>query len=99
MLGRQRCFLAEIRRRCGSAQDKVTGPPGRPERCPGAGRKSVDAAGQLTLHYMGNQPDRICVVTRGTEVPGHEDISGSPRMLAFIDVPPETMFLPQAAEL
>jgi hypothetical protein len=54
---------------------------------------------QLTLHYMGNQPDRICVVTRGTEVPGDEDISASPRMLAFIDVPPGTMFLPQAAEL
>lgn len=54
---------------------------------------------QLTLHCMGNQPDRICVVTRGTEVPGHEHISASPRMLAFIDVPPETMFLPQAAEL
>lgn len=54
---------------------------------------------QLTLHYMGNQPDRICAVTRGTEVPGHEEISASPRMLVFIDVPPETMFLPQAAEL
>lgn len=54
---------------------------------------------QLTLHYMGNQPDRIRVVTRGTEVPAEEDISASPRMLAFIDVPPGTMFLPQAAEL
>lgn len=54
---------------------------------------------QLTLHYMGNQPHRIRVVTRGTEVPGDEDISASPRMLAFIDVPPETMNLPQAAEL
>lgn len=54
---------------------------------------------QLTLHYIGNQPHRIRVVTRGTEVPGEEDISASPRMLAFIDVPPETMFLPQAAEL
>jgi hypothetical protein len=54
---------------------------------------------QLTLHYLGNQPDRICVVTRGTEVPDGKDISASPRMLAFIDVPPETMFLPQAAEL
>ena len=54
---------------------------------------------QLTLHYMGNQPDRICVVTRGTELAGDDDISASPRMLAFIDVPPETMFLPQAAEV
>jgi hypothetical protein len=54
---------------------------------------------QLTLHYLSNQPERIRVVTRGTEVPGKEDISASPRMLAFIDVPPKTMFLPQAAEL
>lgn len=54
---------------------------------------------QLTLHYMRSQPGRICVVTRGTEVPGQEEISVSPRMLAFVDVPPETMFLPQAAEL
>jgi hypothetical protein len=54
---------------------------------------------QLTLHYLSNQPERIRVVTRGTEVPGDEDISASPRMLAFIDVPPGTMFLPQAAEL
>lgn len=54
---------------------------------------------QLTLHYTGNRPDRICVVTSGTEIPGDKSISESPRMLAFIDVPPETMFLPQAAEL
>jgi hypothetical protein len=32
-------------------------------------------------------------------VPGKEDIGATPRMLAFIDVPPGTMFLPQAAEL
>ena len=54
---------------------------------------------QLTLHYLSNQPDRIHVVTQGTGVPGKEEISASPRMLAFIDVPPGTMFLPQAAEL
>jgi hypothetical protein len=54
---------------------------------------------QLTLHYLSNQPGRICVVTRGTEVPDDKDISASPRMLAFIDVPPKTMLLPQAAEL
>jgi len=54
---------------------------------------------QLTLHYLSNQPDRICVVTRGTGVPGKEEISASPRMLGFIDVPPGTMFLPQAAEV
>jgi hypothetical protein len=54
---------------------------------------------QLTLHYLTNQPRRIRVVTHGTEVPGDKDISASPRMLTFIDVPPRTMFLPQAAEL
>jgi hypothetical protein len=54
---------------------------------------------QLTLHYLSNQPDRIHVVTQRTGVPGKEEISASPRMLAFIDVPPGTMFLPQAAEL
>jgi hypothetical protein len=54
---------------------------------------------QLTLHYMSRQPDRICLVTWGAEVPGDEAISASPRMLAFIDIPPQTMFLPQAAEL
>jgi hypothetical protein len=54
---------------------------------------------QLTLHYMRNQPSRICVVTRGTELPGEGAISATPRMLAFIDVSPGTMFLPQAAEL
>ena len=54
---------------------------------------------QLTPHYLSNQPERIRVLTRGTEVPGMEVISASPRMLAFIDVPQGTMFLPQAAEL
>ena len=39
------------------------------------------------------------MVARGTEIPSREDISASPRMIAFIDVPPGTMFLPQAAEL
>lgn len=54
---------------------------------------------QLSLHYLVNQQDRICVVARGAKVPSPEDISASPRMIAFIDVPPGTMFLPQAAEL
>lgn len=54
---------------------------------------------QLSLHYLVNQQDRICVVAQGAKVPSSEDISGSPRMIAFIDVPPGTMFLPQAAEL
>lgn len=54
---------------------------------------------QLAFHYLANQPNRIRVVTRGSEVPDDEDVSASPRMLAFIDVPPGTMLLPQAAEL
>lgn len=54
---------------------------------------------QLTLHYLSNQPGRLRVVAQGTGFPGKEEISASPRMLAFIDVPPGTMFLPQAAEL
>jgi len=54
---------------------------------------------QLALHYLVNQQDRICVVTKGAEMPGPEDISASPRMIAFIDIPPGTMLLPQATEL
>lgn len=53
----------------------------------------------MSLHYPVNQQDRICVVTRGAEIPRDEDISTSPRMIAFIDVSPGANFLPQAAEL
>ena len=54
---------------------------------------------QLSLHYLVNQPDRICVVGPGDPLPGAEAITASPRMIAFIDVSPGTRFLPQAAEL
>ena len=54
---------------------------------------------QLSLHYVVNQPTRICVVSQDTQLPGNDAIAASPRMLAFMDVPPGTMFLPQAAEL
>ena len=54
---------------------------------------------QLSLHYLVNQPDRICVVSPGDPLPEAEAITASPRMIAFIDVPPGTRFLPQAAEL
>ena len=54
---------------------------------------------KLSLHYLVNQQDRICVVAGGANIPGKEDISASPRMIAFVDIPPDTMFLPQAAEL
>jgi hypothetical protein len=46
-----------------------------------------------------NQPERICVVGQDTPLPGAEAIAASPRMIAFVDVPPGTRFLPQAAEL
>jgi hypothetical protein len=51
------------------------------------------------LHYLVNQPERICVVNQNTPFPGAEAIAASPRMIAFVDVPPGTRFLPQAAEL
>jgi hypothetical protein len=54
---------------------------------------------QLALHYLVNQPERICVVGPDTPVPGAETIAASPRMIAFVDVPSATRFLPQAAEL
>jgi hypothetical protein len=57
------------------------------------------AARQLALHYLVNQPERICVVNQNTPFPGAEAIAASPRMIAFVDVPPGTRFLPQAAEL
>ena len=54
---------------------------------------------QLSLHYLVNQPERICVVGQDALLPGAEAIAASPRMIAFVDVPPGTRFLPQAAEL
>jgi hypothetical protein len=54
---------------------------------------------QLSLHYLVNQPERICVVSQDNPLPCAEAIDASPRMIAFIDVPPGTRFLPQAAEL
>jgi hypothetical protein len=54
---------------------------------------------QLALHYLVNQPERICVVGRDIPLPRAETIAASPRMIAFVDVPPGTRFLPQAAEL
>jgi hypothetical protein len=54
---------------------------------------------QLSLHYLVNQPERICVVGQGDPLPEAEAITASPRMIAFVDVPPGTRFLPQAAEL
>jgi hypothetical protein len=50
---------------------------------------------QLSLHYLVNQPDRICVVDQDAPIPEAEAIAASPRMIAFIDVPKGTRFLPQ----
>lgn len=41
---------------------------------------------------------RIRVVTCGAEVPGKAEISASPRMLTFVDVPPGTMFVLESVE-
>jgi hypothetical protein len=54
---------------------------------------------ELCLHYLVNQRDRICVVNRDAPLPGPAVIGASPRMIAFVDAPAGTRFLPQAAEL
>ena len=54
---------------------------------------------ELSLHYLVNQRARICTVGQGTRLPSAEAIGASPRMIAFVDTPPGTRFLPQAAEL
>lgn len=54
---------------------------------------------QLSLHYLVNQPERICVLNQDIPLPDADAITASPRMIAFVDVPPGTRFLPQAAEL
>jgi hypothetical protein len=54
---------------------------------------------QLSLHYLVNQPGRICAAGRETPLPDAAAIGASPRMVVFVDVPPGARFLPQAAEL
>jgi hypothetical protein len=54
---------------------------------------------ELSLHYLVNQPGRICAVGRDSLLPSSEAIAASPRMIAFVDAGPGTRFLPQAAEL
>jgi hypothetical protein len=54
---------------------------------------------ELSLHYLVNQPDRICVVGQESPLPSSDAIAASPRMIAFVDAGPGTRFLPQAAEL
>lgn len=45
------------------------------------------------------RPSRICLVAPGTPLPDATAISTSPRIVAFVDVPPGARCLPQAAEL
>lgn len=54
---------------------------------------------ELSFHYLVNQPGRICAAGNGSPLPDSERIGESPRMLAFVDVGPGAIFLPQAAEL
>ncbi|WP_155948733.1 hypothetical protein [Mycobacterium sp. URHB0044] len=57
---------------------------------------------ELGLHYVLNLPsDRtwICPTGENWQPPSREDIIGSPRILAAIDFPERTQFLPSAAEL
>jgi hypothetical protein len=54
---------------------------------------------QLSLHYLVNQPERIRVAGQHDPLPDAAAIGASPRMVAFVDVPPGARFLPQAAEL
>jgi hypothetical protein len=52
----------------------------------------------VALHYLENQPDRIHF-TDHLKMPEDDDIAKAPRMLAFLDLQPQTMILPMAAEL
>lgn len=54
---------------------------------------------ELSLHYLVNQPSRICEVSQASPLPSADAIAASPRMVAFVDAGPGTLFLPQAAEL
>jgi hypothetical protein len=54
---------------------------------------------QLSVHYIVNQPDRICVVNQDAPLPDHRAIAASPRMIAFVDIQPGAKFMPLAAEL
>jgi hypothetical protein len=55
---------------------------------------------KLSLHYKANHPERIWF-QEGPDwnLPLPDKILQSPRMIAFIDAPPGTQFLPAAAEL
>jgi hypothetical protein len=54
---------------------------------------------KLSLHYLVNQPGRVCFIGPESPLPSQDAISASPRMIAFIDACAGTQFLPLAAEL
>lgn len=55
---------------------------------------------ELALHYVLNNPDRLWYHEgEQWQLPASAAILGSPRMLAVIDCPPKTKFMPMAAEL
>jgi hypothetical protein len=55
---------------------------------------------ELCLHYLVNQPDRVWF-HEGTDwrLPTQKEILTTPRMIALVDTPPGTQFIPLAAEL
>lgn len=56
---------------------------------------------ELAFHYVQNQPDRVWFHAGNDwkDLPRSDDILKTPRMLAFIDFPPNTQFQPMAGEL
>ncbi len=49
---------------------------------------------ELSLHYLVNQPGRICVVGPESPLPSSDAIAASPRMIAFVNAGPGTVSLP-----
>jgi hypothetical protein len=55
---------------------------------------------EIALHYLLNQRDRVWFHEgEHWQLPDPNDILQTPRMLAFIDFPPRTEFMPMAGEL
>jgi hypothetical protein len=53
---------------------------------------------ELSLHYRASRQIASVTSARDRRCPSPDVIAASPRMIAFIDAAPGTMFLPQAAE-
>jgi len=55
---------------------------------------------ELSLHYLARQKERIWFPQEDKwTLPSDDEIVTSPRMMAYLDFPPQTKFLPMAAEL